>query len=312
MRHLRTGFDLEDRATLHKLLVRAQLLKRQRQDRRLAPTLSGRVVGMLFEKPSTRTVASFEAGTALLGGATVVLHGRDTQLEGQRKGGEPLRDAARVLGGYVDILVARMRSHEDVLELARHARIPVINGLTPLDHPCQAVADVLTVFERREDPFALTWSYVGEVTGAMHGLIAIASIAGFKLRVCVPPGATVDATVLARARQTSSTIQVVASPVEAVTGADVVCTDAWHSLDDLDGDLRERRLSALAQWRVDESLLAHAAPDHFVLHPLPAHRGLEITDDVLEGMRSVAFEQAKNRLPASQALLEWLLEVPIG
>jgi ornithine carbamoyltransferase len=266
---------------------------------------------MLFEKASTRTVASIESGVALLGGSTVVLHGRDIQIEGQlagqKKRGEPLRDAARVLGGYVDVLVARMRAHEDVLELARHARVPVVNGLSPLDHPLQAFADLLTVFERREKPFALKWAYVGEVTGAMHGLMAISSLARFELRVCVPPGAAIDAGVLAKSKET---VRVVASPAEAVKGADVVCTDAWRSLDDVEGGAREARLAALAPWRVDDQLLAGAAGDAIVLHPLPASRGMEITDEVLEGMRSVVFDQAKNRLPATQALLEHLLEVP--
>jgi ornithine carbamoyltransferase len=312
MRHLRTGFDLEDKATVERLLVRAQMLKRHRTERRLAPTLSGRVIGMLFERPSTRTRASFEAGVALLGGATVVLHGRDTQIETKEREGEPLRDAARVLGGYVDVLVARMHRHEDLLELARHARVPVVNGLSDLDHPCQAFADLLTVFERRENPMSLTWAYVGEVTGAMHGLIALASLLEVQLRVAVPEGAHVASAVLERARALGGRTEIVVDPAVAVRGADVVCTDAWHSLDALTGAARAERQRELQPFQVNAELLAQAAAEPLVLHPLPAHRGLEITDDVLEGMRSVVFDQAKNRLPAQQALLELLLDVTPG
>ncbi len=334
MRHLRTGFDLEDRDTLQRVLVRAQLLKRQRVERRLAPSLSGRVIGMLFHRPSTRTRASFEAGIALLGGATVVLHGRDTQLQqpdllrrlpmveephrlppsaGElseaRPVGEPLRDAARVLGGYVDALVVRMQTHDDMMELARHARVPVVNGLSQRDHPCQAVTDVLTVFERRERPFELKWAYVGEVTGAMHGLIAIAALAGIALRVALPRDASPDAAVWSKATSMSKTVTRADSAVDAVKGADVICTDAWPSIDGLTPPARAARIAQLQSFRVDAALLHHAADEHLVLHPLPAHRGLEITDDVLEGMRSVAFEQANNRLCAQQALMELLLGV---
>lgn len=309
MKHLRTGFDLEDKETIERLLLRAQMLKRQRAERRLAPTLSGRVVGMLFERPSTRTRASFEAGVALLGGSTVVLQGRDTQIETQRRQGEPLRDAARVLGGYVDALVARMTKHDDLLELARHARVPVVNGLSELDHPCQSFADLLTVFERREAPLALSWAYVGEVTGAMHGLIAMTSMLGISLRVATPRGSSIDAGVLARAGDHAGKVEVSNDPVGAARGADVVCTDAWHSLDGLEGDARASRERDLAPFQVNAELLSRAAAEPLVLHPLPAHRGLEITDDVLEGMRSVAFDQARNRLPAQQALLEHLLDV---
>jgi ornithine carbamoyltransferase len=307
MLHLRTVFDLGDKQTLERLLLRAQILKRQRVERRLAPTLSGRIVGMLFERPSTRTRASFEAGVALLGGASVVLHGRDTQLATD---GEPLRDAARVLGSYVDALVVRAETHAQVEELAKHARVPVVNGLSDLDHPCQVITDLFTVFERKERPFDVKWAYVGEAQGTANGLVALAALAGIELALAMPPGQGPEATFLKRAVAAGARVTVVHDPAAAVAGAGVVSTDAWASLAGLEGAARAERARALEAFQVNDALLSRAADDHTVLHPLPARRGLEITDDVLEGMHSVAFQQAGNRLPVQQALLEWLLGVP--
>lgn len=307
MLHLRTVWDIPDRATLEKLMLRAQRLKRARVDRRLAPTLSGRVVGMLFERSSTRTRASFEAGIALLGGATVVLHGRDTQLGTE---GEPWRDAARVLGSYVDALVVRAQSHAHVEELARHARVPVVNGLSELDHPCQVITDLFTVFERKERPFDMKWAYVGEAQGTANGLVALAALAGIELSLAMPERQSPDASFLERAKSAGAKVHLVRDPAEAVKGAGVVSTDAWSSLQGLEGPARAARIKVLEKWQVNDALLALAADDCTVLHPLPARRGLEITDDVLEGMHSVAFQQAGNRLPVQQAILEWLLGVP--
>lgn len=307
MLHLRTVFDIPDRPTLERLLLRAQRLKRARADRRMAPTLSGRVVGMLFERSSTRTRASFEAGIALLGGATVVLHGRDTQLGTE---GEPWRDAARVLGSYVDALVVRAQSHAHVEELARHARVPVVNGLSELDHPCQVVTDLFTVFERREKPFDVKWAYVGEAQGTANGLVALSALTGLELALAMPERQSPDAGFLERAKAAGARVAVVREPAQAVQGAGVVSTDAWASLQGLEGTARAARIKALERFQVNDALLAGAADDCTVLHPLPARRGLEITDDVLEGMHSVAFQQAGNRLPVQQAILEWLLGVP--
>ncbi|OGQ09538.1 MAG: hypothetical protein A2138_12260 [Deltaproteobacteria bacterium RBG_16_71_12] len=308
MQHLRTTFDIPDRATLERLLHRAQHLKRRRAERRLSPTLSGRVVGMLFEKASTRTRPSVEAGVALLGGATVVLHARDAHALGEEH--EPLRDAARVLGTYVDALVARMRSHVDLEELARHARVPVVNGQSELDHPCQVVTDLFTVFERKERPFETRWAYVGEARGTANGLVALAALTGIELALALPEADGLDPVALARARSAGAKVVVVADPIAAVRGAGVVSTDAWASPGALEQGARATRLAALARFQVNDELLGHAADDVLVLHPLPARRGQEITDDALEGMRSVAFQQAGNRLCVQQALLEWLLGVP--
>lgn len=308
MQHLRTTFDLGDRATLERVLHRAQHLKRRRAERRLTPTLSGRVVGMLFEKASTRTRPSFEAGVSLLGGSTVVLHARDAHRLGE--GDEPLRDAARVLGSYVDALVARMHTHGDLEELARHARVPVVNGMSEADHPCQVITDLFTVFERKERPFETRWAYLGEARGIAHGLVALSALCGVEVALALPPGGALDAQVLARARAAGARVTVGHDAAAAVRGAGVLSTDAWSSLSGLEGAARDARLAALLPLQINDALLAQAADDAVVLHPLPARRGLEITDDVLEGMRSVAFHQAGNRLCVQQALLEWLLGVP--
>ena len=305
MKHLRTTFDIGDRATLERILERAQALKRARRERKLLPTLAGRVVAMMFEKHSTRTRVSFEAGIALLGGSSVVMQSRDTQLVR----GEPLCDAARVLGSYVDALVVRTHGQEVLDEYARHAGIPVVNGLTNLDHPCQVITDVFTVFERRERPFALKWAWVGDGNNMANGFVAIAALTGMELRLAVPKGHEPDATYLDRARARGARIAVVNDPIEAVRGADVVSTDVWVSMgQEAEAEARRR---AFTPFQLNASLMRHAAEDHFLLHCLPAHRGEEITEDVLEGRHSIVFQQAGNRLPVQQALLEWLLDVDV-
>ena len=305
MNHLRTTWDLQSGAQVERILRRAQELKRARRARRLAPTLSGRVVAMLFEKHSTRTRVSFEAGTALLGGSTVVMQARDTQLSR----GEPIADAARVLGRYVDALVVRTGAQQVVDEYATHAGIPVVNGLSDLDHPCQVLTDVFTVFERRERPFDLVWTWIGDGNNMANGFVAMAALTGISLRVGVPEGFGPDAAFLARAKAAGARVEVVHDPRAAVEGADVVSTDVWVSMGQ--EDERARRLAAFAPFQLNASLMARARDDHFVLHCLPAHRGEEITEDVLEGQHSLVFQQAGNRLPVQQALLEWLLDVPL-
>lgn len=294
MRHLRTTSDVGDETALEHLLLRAQELKRHRSQRRLAPTLAGRVIGMLFERVSTRTRVSFESGSALLGAHCVVLQGRDIWLGDDVDSGEVLRDTARVLGGAVDLLVVRPAgAHATVEEMARHAGVPVINGLSDKDHPCQVLTDLFTVFERRERPYASKLAFVGDSVPMANGYLSLAALCGIEVRLALPAGVVVDAELLKRA-QARTTVLVTSSPAEAVAGADVVATAAW-SRNVVDG------------FRLDDALLAKADDDAIVLHPLPAHRGREITDDVLEGSRSVAFQQAQNRLPVQQAILEALL-----
>jgi ornithine carbamoyltransferase len=292
MRHLRTTLDVGDKKTLEALLLRAQELKRDRQKRRLAPTLAGRVLGMLFEKPSTRTRVSFEAGIKLLGGDAVVLQGRDIWLHGDGDDGELLRDTARVLGGNLDLLVVRPASaHATVDELARHAGVPVVNGLSDRDHPCQVLTDLFTIYERRERPWDVKVAFVGDSAPMANGWLALSSLTGIELRLALPDGVVVDADVVKKA---GARARIGHDPRAAVDGADVVITAAWGR-------------AVAAGFCVDDALLAGASPDALVLHPLPAHRGREITDDILEGPRSVVFQQATNRMPVQQAVLEHLL-----
>jgi ornithine carbamoyltransferase len=292
MRHLRTTSDIGDKKTLEALLLRAQELKRDRQKRRLAPTLSGRVVGMLFEKPSTRTRVSFEAGIKLLGGDAVVLQGRDIWLHTDGDDGELLRDTARVLGGNLDLLIVRpASSHATVDELARHAGVPVINGLSDRDHPCQVLTDLFTIYERRERPYDVKVAFVGDSAPIANGWLALSALTGIELRLALPDGVVVDADLVKKA---GARARIGHDAAAAVDGADVVITAAWAR-------------PVAAGFCVDDALVARASPDALVLHPLPAHRGREITDDVLEGPRSVVFQQATNRMPVQQAVLEHLL-----
>ena len=298
MRHLRTTLDVGDLKTLEALLLRTQELKRHRAARRLAPTLSGRVIGMLFEKPSTRTRVSFEAGVKLLGGATIVLQGRDLWLGGgshvNDDGGEVLRDTARVLGSSLDVLVVRPHgAHATVEELARHAAIPVVNGMSDSDHPCQVLTDLFTLYERRERPYESKVCFIGDSVAMAQGYLALAILTGLELRLALPTGINVDAALLKKA-QAKGRVSVHRLAAEAVDGADVVATAAWSQ-------------PVAAGFCVDDALLQRASPDVTVLHSLPAHRGQEITDDVLEGTRSVCFQQAHHRLPQQQALIEHLL-----
>ena len=292
MRHLRTTLDVGDKKTLEALLLRAQELKRDRQKRRLAPTLSGRVVGMLFEKPSTRTRVSFEAGIKLLGGDAVVLQGRDIWLHADGDDGELLRDTARVLGGNLDLLIVRpASSHGTVDELARHAGVPVINGLSDRDHPCQVLTDLFTIYERRERPYDVKVAFVGDSAPVANGWLALSALTGIELRLALPDGVVVDADLVKKA---GARARIGHDAAAAVDGADVVITAAWGR-------------AVAAGFCVDDALVSRASPDALVLHPLPAHRGREITDDVLEGPRSVVFQQATNRMPVQQAVLEHLL-----
>jgi ornithine carbamoyltransferase len=294
LRHLRTTLDLGDEHVLNALLTRAQELKRHRLQRRLAPTLAGRVVAMLFERPSTRTRVSFQSGCALLGAHCLVLEGRDIWLHANDGDGEVLRDTARVIGGSVDLIVFRPQGpHATVDELARHAGVPVVNGLSDRDHPCQVLTDIFTLFERREHPYKSKLAFVGDSTAMANGYLSLAALCGLEVRLAMPDPSAVDADILKRA-QSRAQVMLTTTPTDAVKGADVVATAAWGG-------------PVSAGFCVDDALLMGAADDVTVLHPLPAHRGQEISDDVLEGPRSVAFQQAQNRLPVQQAILEALL-----
>jgi ornithine carbamoyltransferase len=269
------------------------------------PVLAGpKSVAVVFEKPSTRTRLSFDIGIAELGGHSVVLDAQSTQL-GR---GETVADTARVLSRYVSAIVIRTFGDDRIQELAAHASVPVVNALTDGWHPCQLLADLQTVAEHRPLK-GTTIAYVGDAAFNMGNSTVIAcSIAGMHVRIGAPEGYQPAPEVLARAAainaETGGSVYVTADPVEAVSGAHVVSTDAWVSMGMAD---HEKRIAELAPYQLNAALLAHAADDAIVLHCLPAHRGEEITDEVMDGPQSRVFDQAENRLHAQKALLARLV-----
>ncbi|MCC3761899.1 ornithine carbamoyltransferase [Glycomyces sp. TRM65418] len=271
------------------------------------PLAGPKSVAVVFEKPSTRTRLSFDIGIAELGGHSVVIDAQSTQL-GR---GESVADTARVLSRYVSAIVIRTFGDDRIEELAAHASVPVVNALTDGWHPCQLLADLQTVAEHRPLK-GTTLAYVGDAAFNMGNSTVIAcSMAGMHVRIGAPEGYRPADEVLARAAAinaaTGGSVTVTADPVEAVAGADVVSTDAWVSMGMTDG---EQRLAELRPYQLNGDLLAHAADDAIVLHCLPAHRGEEITDEVMDGPRSRVFDQAENRLHAQKALLARLVGEP--
>jgi len=269
------------------------------------PLLPGRMLGLVFQKPSTRTRVSFEAGMNQLGGQAMVLPMGDIQLSR----GESVADTARVLSRYLDAIVVRTFDHAIVEEWAREATIPVINGLTDLNHPCQALSDLLTIQEKKGRLKGIKIAYVGDGNNVTNSLIEAAAKMGMTIAVGCPAGYQPDQHVvdLARveAQQTGAAIEIGADPLVAVKDADVVYTDVWISM----GREREqaRRLKILTPYQLNERLLKRAKPDALVMHCLPAHRGEEISAEVLDGPQSVVLDQAENRLHMQKAILVRLL-----
>lgn len=277
---------------LGKLLDRALELKAGRGERLGSDSLAGRSIALVFEKPSTRTRISFEVGVAELGATPVVLRGDEMQLSR----GESVGDTARVLSRYVDAIVIRSGSHEAVAELAATAEVPVVNALTPLHHPCQALADLLTLRERRGELQGLRLAYVGDGNNVARSLAIVAERAGVEVVVAAPPGYQL---------QDGYGAQLTDDPRAAASGADALYTDVWISMGD--EAEAERRRADLAPFRLDRDLLAAAVDGAIVLHCLPAHPGEEIDADVLYSDASAVWDQAENRLHAQKALLEALL-----
>ncbi len=274
------------------LLDRARELKRGREAGEGGEVLAGRTVALVFEKPSTRTRISFEVGVAELGGTPVVLRGDEMQLTR----GESIADTGRVLSRYVHAIAIRSRSDESVIELADAASVPVINALTPLHHPCQALADLVTLRERFGDLDGLRLAYVGDGNNVARSLATLGRTAGVEVAIASPEGYGIESGLAALDT---------ADPHEAVAGADAVYTDVWVSMGD--EPEAEARREALAPYQLNAELLGAASDQAVALHFLPAHPGEEITDDVLYGDRSAVWDQAENRLHAQKALLELLL-----
>jgi ornithine carbamoyltransferase len=277
---------------LGKLLERAAELKAGRAERVGGDALAGRSIALVFERPSTRTRISFDVGVAELGAHPVVLRGDEMQLSR----GESPGDTARVLSRFVDAIVIRSGSHETVAELAEAAEVPVVNGLTPLHHPCQAIADLLTLRERFGDLQGLRLAYVGDGNNVARSLAILGELAGVEVVVAAPDGYQLEE---------GHEVKLTDDPRAAAAGADALYTDVWVSMGD-EEEVRRRRAD-LAPFRLDADLLAAAKERAVVLHCLPAHPGEEITAEVLYGDRSAVWDQAENRLHAQKALLEMLL-----
>lgn len=270
------------------------------------PLAGPRAVGVVFDKSSTRTRVSFEAGITQLGGTAIILDGTTSQL-GR---GETISDTSRVLSRYLDAIVWRTSGQERIEEMAAAATVPVVNALTDTFHPCQILADLQTVRERFGRLAGLTLTYLGDgANNIAHSLLLGGATAGLHVRIAAPAGFTPDDDVLrdakARAEQTGGSVALVAEPMAAVAGAQVVVTDTWTSMGQEDDGLD--RVAPFRPYQVNAALLEHAAPDAIVLHCLPAHRGDEITDEVLDGPASAVWDEAENRLHAQKALLAWLL-----
>jgi ornithine carbamoyltransferase len=265
-----------------------------------ARPLAGRTIAMIFDKPSTRTRVSFDVGIRQLGGESITL----TAAEMQLGRGETVADTARVLSRYVDGIVIRTLEHALVEELAEHATVPVINGLTRRSHPCQVMADVMTFEEHRGAIKGRTVAWTGDANNVLTSWMHAAERFAFQLRVATPPELKPKKHLLDWAKQSGAAIRVGTDPEEAVKGADCVVTDTWVSMGDRGGS---RRHNLLKRYQVNARLMAKAKPDALFMHCLPAHRGDEVTDEVMDGPQSVVFDEAENRLHAQKGILAWCL-----
>jgi ornithine carbamoyltransferase len=260
--------------------------------------LDGRVLAMVFDKPSTRTRVSFDVAMRQLGGDVIVLTGHDMQL-GR---GETIADTAKVLSRYVDGIMIRTLDHAMLLELARHATVPVINGLTRRSHPCQVMADVMTFEEHRGPIKGKTVAWTGDANNVLASWMHAAERFDFALRVAAPPELAPKKPLTDWIKSSPAEIRVGHDPEQAVKGADCVVTDTWVSMGDKDGS---RRHNLLKPYQVNARLMARARPDALFMHCLPAHRGEEVTDEVIDGPQSVVFDEAENRLHAQKGILAW-------
>lgn len=291
--------------TIKGLLDKASELKKAYLAGEETNLLKGRILGLIFDKPSTRTRVSFEAGMLQLGGQAIYLNGHDLQL-GR---GEPIADTAKVLSHYVDAIMIRTFSHERVVELAKHATIPVINGLTDLFHPCQALADLMTIQEIKGNLEGIKMAYIGDGNNMVHSLMIAAAKMGLELEVATPanyePNEEVMNMANAFAKETGAIIKISNNPKDAVVGADVIYTDVWTSMGQEAEN--EQRLKDFCHFQVNEELVQGAKEDFIFLHCLPAHRGEEVTAGVIDGKSSYVFQQAGNRLHVQKALLAEIL-----
>jgi len=292
--------DALDRKSLRAIIDMAAAVKRKGRVPKGFELRPGAVLAMIFEKPSTRTRVSFDVAIHQLGGSSVVLDPQDMQL-GR---GETIADTARVLSRYVDAIMLRTGPHETLSELAAHATVPVINGLTCRSHPCQVMADVMT-FEEMKGPIkGRTIAWIGDANNVATSWVQAAARFGFKLKIAAPQAFGPSPALLGWAKSEGADIEVSEDPLQAARGADCVVTDVWVSMSDNDS---KKRMQALRPFQVDGRVMAQAAKDAIFMHCLPAHRGDEVTEEVIDGPQSAVWDEAENRLHVQKAILAWCL-----
>ena len=302
MKHFLTIGDFS-RDELLEMVELAQKIKKQTKERKFVPYLENQTLGMIFEKSSTRTRVSFEAGIYQLGGVGLFLSSNDIQL-GR---GEPMKDTARVISRMVDMVMIRTFEHSKLEEFARYSKVPVINGLTDDYHPVQLLTDYLTMLEFGKGIDSVV-AYVGDGNNMTHSWIMLAAKLGFELRVATPVGYECDAGIIAQAQQmaeiSGAKLSFGHDPIEAVRGADVVTTDTWVSMGQ--EDEKEQRIQDFTGFIVDDSLMSHAKSDAIFLHCLPAYRGYEVSEELFEKHSEVIFTEAENRLHMQKGIMVWL------
>jgi ornithine carbamoyltransferase len=302
MREVRHFLDLIDVSTddLQAMIDSSRAMKAARARGHDAKPLAGKTLAMIFDKPSTRTRVSFDVAMRQLGGEAIMLTAQEMQL-GR---GETLADTARVLSRFVDAIMIRILDHEAIAELARHATVPVINGLTRRSHPCQVMADVMTFEEKRGPIRGRTVAWTGDANNVLASWMHAAQRFDFRLRVATPPELKPKKWLKDWAKSSGASIEIGTDPEAAVKDADCVVTDTWVSMGDRDG---KHRHNILKGYQVNSRLMAKANPDALFMHCLPAHRGEEVTDEVIDGPQSVVFDEAENRLHAQKGVLTWCL-----
>jgi len=300
MKHLLSIADLE-KEELSEILKLAEKLKEERYKGVVTDYLKNKSLAMIFELPSTRTRVSFEVAMTDLGGHALYLGWDELQL-GR---GEPIKDTARVLSRYVHAVMMRVRDHSTVEEFAKYSAVPVINGLSNLEHPCQVIADLLTIYEYRGDFKDVTLAWVGDGNNVCNSMILAAALTGMKMIVSTPENYDPNPEIVKKAKEMGGKLQFVRDPKEAVKEADVIYTDVWTSMGQ--EAEKEARMAAFQPYQVSDDLLKLSKDDVVVMHCMPAHRGEEITDEVIEGKHSIIFDQAENRLHAQKAILLKLL-----
>ena len=291
---------------LFSILERAKAFKQAVKEKKDLHVLKNAVIGILFEKPSTRTRTSFESAILRLGGKAIYLPSSDLQT----KRGEPIEDTARILGGYLDAVIARVYSHQTLEALSTYSGIPIINGLSDLSHPTQAICDLFTIREVKGEMKGLTLAYIGDGNNVCHSLLLACALAGMNMHVASPKGFFPGVEVIEKAREiaskTGSGIKVVEDPEEGARGADILYTDVWVSMGE--EKEKEKKLAAFQGYQINRKLLEAADPNAVVMHCLPAYRGLEITDEVMESSQSVIWRQAENKMHGAAGILDFLLD----